>query len=289
MRNNQSKIRLQNGEVVFGCALQQYRTTEIPRLLAAVGFDFLFIDAEHGGFDLETMQDMIDAANHAGITPFVRVGELQYSLITRVLDVGAQGIIFPRVESPRLLAEAISWTKYPPVGIRGFGFMAPQLGYEERKLPEIIAHLNVNTMVIVQFETMTSLEKSDELLAVPGIDVAMIGPTDLSISLGVPGEFEHPKLLDAVSKFVERSERHGVVPGIHCRTAKMAIPWLKRGMRLIGGGSEHGMMLEKARDTITDLRHTLAELALNQSTQDWDTGVQSTDFSRVVLASQKPD
>ena len=101
MRENRTKARLRSGELVYGCALQQYRSPEIPRLLAAVGFDYLFIDTEHGAFNLETVQDLVSASNHAGITPFVRVGEMLYSLVTRALDIGAQGIIFPRVESPR--------------------------------------------------------------------------------------------------------------------------------------------------------------------------------------------
>jgi len=259
MKVNETKSRLHNREIVIGVALQQYRSTEIPRLMAAVGFDYLFIDSEHGGFSLETVQDLVIASNQAGITPFVRVGEMLYSLVTRVLDVGAQGVIFPRVESASLLEEAISWMKYPPYGTRGFGFMAPQLGYERCSMPEVMEHLNEQTMVIVQFETALSIEKCDELLAVPGIDVAMVGPTDLSISLGVPGEFEHPKILQAIQVFVEACERHGVVPGIHCRNAQMATPWLRRGMRFLGCGSEHGMMLEKAMDAMSEVRTAMAE------------------------------
>lgn len=260
MKVNLTKSRLANNEVVFGVALQQYRSTEIPRLLAAVGFDYLFIDAEHGGFSLETVQDLVVASNQSGITPFVRVGEMLYSHVTRVLDVGAQGIIFPRVESASLLKEAISWMKYPPQGTRGFGFMAPQLDYEQCTMPEIMDHLNAQTTVIVQFETTLSIERCDELLTVPGIDVAMVGPTDLSISLGVPGEFDHPKILEAINVFIAACERHKVVPGIHCRDYHMAMPWLRRGMRFLGCGSEHGMMLAKARDTMVEIRTVMSEL-----------------------------
>ncbi|MBA3440030.1 MAG: aldolase [Pyrinomonadaceae bacterium] len=265
MNVNRTKARLQSNETVFGCALQQYRSTEIPRLLAAVGFDYLFIDSEHGGFGLETVQDLVVASNQSGITPFVRVGEMLYSLVTRVLDVGAQGIIFPRVESPTLLEEAISWTKYPPLGTRGFGFMAPQLGYKTLSMPEIIEYLNAQTMIIVQFETGLSIEKCDELLSVPGIDVAMVGPADLSISLGVPGEFDHPKLLKAIDTLVEACGRHGVVPGIHCRTAKMALPWLGHGMRFLGCGSEHGMLFEKAKDTMAEVRAAESQSTMTQN------------------------
>jgi len=116
-------------------------------------------------------------------------------------------------------------------------------------------------MIIVQFETETSLDKCHELLAVPGIDVAMVGPADLSISLGVPGEFTHPKLVGAVERFIVACQQHDVVPGIHCRTAELALPWIKRGMRFLGCGSEHGMMLEKARDSMSAIRQAAAELS----------------------------
>src|SRR3954469_17408758 len=98
MRANRTKRRLLLGETVFGCALQCYRSSEIPRALAAAGFDWFFIDMEHGGFDLETAQDLVAAGVSAQITPLVRVAELQYSLVARLLDIGAQGIILPRVE-----------------------------------------------------------------------------------------------------------------------------------------------------------------------------------------------
>src|SRR5689334_14599695 len=116
MRVNQTLNLLRRGETAFGCAIQAYRSPEVARALGAAGFDYTFIDMEHGGFDFETVQDMIAAAAQSGITPVVRVGELLYSLVSRLLDVGAQGIVLPRVEDPVLLADALSWMKYPPHG-----------------------------------------------------------------------------------------------------------------------------------------------------------------------------
>src|ERR1019366_1317033 len=109
MRTNTTRERLAKGEVVYGCGLQVYRAPEIPRAFAAAGFDYVFIDMEHGSFNLETAHDMITACKLAGITPIVRVGEVQYTLCARLLDQGAQGIILPRVEDPKVLAEALSW------------------------------------------------------------------------------------------------------------------------------------------------------------------------------------
>jgi 2-keto-3-deoxy-L-rhamnonate aldolase RhmA len=261
MRTNHTLARLGEGKTVFGCALQQYRSAEIPRLFAAAGFDYVFIDMEHGPFDLETVQDMNAASAAAGITPIVRVGELLYSLVARVLDAGAQGIIFPRVESPEALQEALTWTKFPPAGKRGYGVMACMVDYQPAGFAGIVEHLNANTMTVVQFETRAAMERADELLAVPGIDVAMVGPADLSISLGVPGEFDSPVLVDTVLRFMEQCARHGVAPGIQNRSVAQARRWAERGMRFVGAGAEHGLLFERAREAVAELRGTQAQTA----------------------------
>jgi 2-keto-3-deoxy-L-rhamnonate aldolase RhmA len=261
MRTNRTLARLAEGETVFGCGLQQYRSAEIPRLFAAAGFDYVFIDMEHGTFDLETVQDMIAAAVGAGITPIVRVGELLYSLVSRLLDAGAQGIIFPRVECPRKLEEALSWTKFPPQGQRGYGVMPSLVDYETRSFPEIAAHLNANTMTVVQFETRAAMERADELLSVKGFEVAMVGPADLSVSLGVPGQFDSPVLVDTVLRFMETCVKHGVAPGIQTRAVAQARLWAERGMRFVGAGGEHGLLLERAREAVAELRQARAQTA----------------------------
>jgi 2-dehydro-3-deoxyglucarate aldolase/4-hydroxy-2-oxoheptanedioate aldolase len=261
MRINHTKEKLRRGETVFGSALQHFRSAEVPRLFAAAGFDYIFIDAEHTGFGLETLQDMIATSVQAGITPIVRPAELLYSLTARVLDIGAQGVIFPRVEDPGLLEQAISWTQFPPRGKRGFGIMPPVLDYESRSFAEITEHLNANTLVVVQFETKLALERSEELLAVPAIDVAMVGPSDLSISLGVPGHFESPVLVDAVGKLIRACEDRGVAPGVQCRSSVEALRWMERGMRLVGVGSEHGLLMEKSRETVIMMRKAVVTSA----------------------------
>src|SRR3974377_1816565 len=130
MRVNHTRERLTKGETVFGCGLQVYRSAEIPKAFAVAGFDYVFIDMEHGSYDLETVQDMIAASNGAGITPIGRVAELLYSLVARLLDAGAQGIILPRVEDPAPLAEALSWMRFPPLGERGPRGEAAKIGDE---------------------------------------------------------------------------------------------------------------------------------------------------------------
>src|SRR6202166_170432 len=137
MRANLVKQNLRAGKLQLGTGFGQLRSPEIPRLLAAAGFQWAFLDTEHGGFDLETVQDICRVSNLCGLSPIVRVADLQYSLVARSLDCGAQGVIFPRVESPELLERAVSWTKFPPVGIRGYGLGATQLEYEKATFPQV--------------------------------------------------------------------------------------------------------------------------------------------------------
>jgi 2-keto-3-deoxy-L-rhamnonate aldolase RhmA len=230
------------------------RSPEVPRILAAAGLDWSYLDSEHGGFDLETLQDLIRAANEAGLCPIVRVADLQYPLVARALDCGAQGVLFPRVESAELIEKAISWTRFPPEGVRGYGLQPTHVSYEAVGMPDIIAHANANTMVVLQIETKTALDRIDELLSVPNIDAVMIGPADLSISLGVAGQFEHPTLVAAIEKIRDACIRHGIAPGIHMRSLKLVQYWRDRGMRFLSCNSEIGFMLEKATEVVAALK-----------------------------------
>jgi 2-dehydro-3-deoxyglucarate aldolase/4-hydroxy-2-oxoheptanedioate aldolase len=254
MHINKTRERLAKGETVFGSGLQCYRSAEIPRTFAAAGFDYVFIDMEHASFNLETVHDMITASLVAGITPIVRVAELSYSLVARLLDSGAQGIILPRVEDPRLLAEALSWMRFPPEGKRGYGVNPTMVDYEARSFAEIIAHQNRNTLSVVQFETTTAMERADELLSLKGVDIAMVGPADLSISLGVPGQLDHPLMVSTIERLIEQCNRHGVVPVIQTRGVPMARQWAERGMRFVGAAAEHVFLLEKSKETVAQLR-----------------------------------
>ncbi len=254
MRINKVKYALAQGQLQLGTGFGQLRSVEIPRMLAAAGFDWMFIDTEHGGFNLETVQDICRTSVMAGICPLVRVAELQYSLVARALDCGAQGVVFPRVESVELLERAISWTKFPPLGIRGYGLTPMQVDYERATFSQIIEHVNANSMVVLQIETRKAVEMRDELLSVPGVDAVMIGPADLSISLGVPGDFQHPSMVEAMEAVRDSCLAHGVAPGTQTRTPALARFWKERGMKFLGCSSDTSMLLERAVDIIEALK-----------------------------------
>jgi 2-keto-3-deoxy-L-rhamnonate aldolase RhmA len=253
MRKNSVKQALAEGKVQLGCNFGQLRSQEVARVLAVAGFDWAFLDCEHGGFGLETIQDICRICSYVGLAPIVRVADMQYSLVARSLDCGAQGIIFPRVESAELLEKAISWTKFPPEGVRGFGLSTMQVNYEAMSIPEILEYMNENTLVVLQIETALAVEIREELLAVPGIDAVMIGPVDLSISLGCAGDFQHPKMVEAMGAVRDTCDRRGIAPGTQTRSLSLAKFWRDRGMRFLGCSSEIGMMMEKAQEIIKGL------------------------------------
>jgi 2-keto-3-deoxy-L-rhamnonate aldolase RhmA len=250
MRENSVKRALKEGKLQLGCGFGNFRSAEIPKILAAAGYQWAFIDTEHGNFGIETVNDLCRLAHLVNVCPIVRVADFQYSLVARALDCGAGGIIFPRVQDPRQLETAISWTYYPPAGIRGYGLAPNNANYEPLTFSQLIEHYNENLMRVVQIESVRALEAIDEILSVPGFDTVMIGPADLSISLGVPGNLDHPKMVGAMEAVRDACLRHGIVPGTHTRATAMARFWRERGMLFLGCSNDLGMLLEKAAENI---------------------------------------
>ena len=253
MKINTVKKALAEGQVQLGAGFGLLRSPDVARIYADAGLHWAFIDTEHGGFDLETVQDICRFAVLVGLCPIVRVAEMQYSLVARALDAGAEGIIFPRVESPELLAKAISWTKFPPVGVRGYGLTPLQVGHAKATIPQVIEHLNANTMVVLQIETKYAVEIRDDLLSVPGIDAVMIGPADLSVSLGVGGEFLHPSMVEAMEKIRDSCVAHNIAPGTQTRGVPQAKFWRERGMLFLGCSNETTMLYDRACEIVREL------------------------------------
>lgn len=254
MKQNTVKQALREGRVQLGTGFWQLRSQDVVRILAAAGFDWAFLDGEHGGFGQETLQDLCRMAAKVKLSPIVRVADLQYALIARALDCGAEGVIFPRVESPELLERAVSWTKYPPEGVRGMGLGPLQVDFEPASIGDIMAHFNRETLVVLQIETRRAFEARDELLSIRGIDAVMVGPVDLSVSLGVPGDFEHPSMVETMEKIVESCRAHGVAPGTQTRNLGLAKFWRDRGMLFLGCSNETAMLYERAKDITAALR-----------------------------------
>ncbi len=254
MHINHVKKALKEGKLQLGCSFAQLRSPAVATILGKAGLDWCYLDAEHGPFDLETLQDLCRAAIAAGMAPIARIADVQYHLVARTLDAGAMGILLPRVESREVLERAVSWAFFPPKGLRGFGFTQHNVDYEPVTIPQIIAHHNDNTMLVFQIETVAGLERREELISVAGVDAVMVGPADLSISLGIPGQFENPKLIEAIDKIIETCNKYGVAPGIHMRALHLAKFWRDRGMRFLSTGGDALFLYDKAAEAVKALR-----------------------------------
>jgi len=254
MKKNRVKQALREGKTVIGTMITEFRTPEIARMMAAAGFDFIFIDTEHSPFTLETVVDIVRACRAVDLVCLVRVPDAEYHLIARALDAGADGLMIPRVETREVVEQIIQAAKYPPWGVRGYGLRAITTNYEKAEVGDWIEWLNENTMIVIQIERKRAIENVDQLVSVRGVDAAFIGPHDLSISLGVPGQFDHPRMVEAIQRVVDTCKRHNIASGIHVRDLQKLLYWKERGVRMLTYSTDVNMIMSAATEAVEELR-----------------------------------
>jgi 4-hydroxy-2-oxoheptanedioate aldolase len=247
LRNN-VKEKLARGEVVASMTVRLVRGIEIARIARSAGFDMLYIDLEHAAFSLETTSQICIAALEAGVAPFVRVPANTPEYISRVLDGGALGIIAPHIRSAAEARAVVAAAKYPPLGERSNAGTLPQLHYRTFPAAEVYAAVNNATMVIVQFESAAALDAMDEIIAVDGVDVVLMGLNDLLADWGIPGQYDDPRVRDAYARTIaacRRRGKHTGVGGLASRPDLMA-EYLKMGARYVSTGTDLGFLLAAA-------------------------------------------
>ena len=234
-------------------AIIQIPSAPLANLLAQVGFDWLLIDTEHGPIDTETVHVMIRATSGVNVTPTVRITQNLDWLAKRVLDSGALGVMFPNVNSGQEALAAVRAVRYPPDGSRGVGptFAALRWGLAGE---DYLKDANREVMAIVQIEHIDAVERIDEILAVPGIDLPLVGPYDLSASMGLMGQVAHPKVQDAVGRVLAATQKAGVPAGIFCMTADEANRYIEQGFRAILVGVDTAFLMAGAKATLDQIR-----------------------------------
>ena len=230
------------------------RSVEIARLAKTAGFDSLYIDLEHSSLSLETTSQICCAALTCGIAPLVRVPQVE--LIQRVLDGGALGIIAPDVRNAEQAREVVRAAKYPPLGERGFASVLAQLQYRTVPTRDLYAALNDATMVIVQFESAEAIDNADEIFAVEGVDMALFGTNDLTADMGIPGDYEHPRVRDAYARAIAAAKKHGKHVGVGGLAArpKLTAEFVKMGARYVSTGTDLGFLLGAATEQARQVR-----------------------------------
>jgi 4-hydroxy-2-oxoheptanedioate aldolase len=228
MQSNTTKAKLKAGETVIGCFVR-YPHAGLVELLGYHGWDFLVFDGEHGTLEPRECEHMVRAAELRGVTPLVRVTTNQPPIILRLLDTGAQGAHVPWVNSAKEVEAAVQSVKYHPRGVRGLAGVRAAGFAQATPLAEYIQHANSETLVVIHIETASAVAQISEIAAVDGVDVIFIGPTDLSHSLGVTGEVQHPKVQTAINQVVDAVAKAKPALGIMIGSAETASQWRDRG------------------------------------------------------------
>lgn len=252
---NPVRRRIEAGGVALGVGVRVVRGVEIAKLMKVAGFDWLFIDLEHGQMSIDAACQISVAALDAGIAPLVRVPMGQTTMGTRCLDGGALGIVMPHVDTPeeaRAIADAY---RYPPVGHRSIVGGLPQVAYASLPIGEAAATINAATLVAVMIETPKAVANADAIAAVPGIDMLLMGCSDLTLEMGIPGQFEDPRLVAAIETVVAACRRHGRIPAIGGIYAEALLArYLKLGMQAALAGNDLPLLLGAATQRAKAMR-----------------------------------
>jgi 2-keto-3-deoxy-L-rhamnonate aldolase RhmA len=244
LRNN-VKEKLARDEVVASMTVRLVRTIEIARMASTAGFDTLYVDLEHSSISLEACGAICVAALEAGIAPLVRVAANTADHIARVLEGGALGIIAPHVHSAEQAREVVRAAKFPPLGERSNVSGLPHLQFRAFPQAEAYAALNDATMVIVQVESAVAVEHADEIVAVDGVDMVLVGLNDLLADWGIPGEYDHPRVRDAYGRTIAACRargKHCGVGGLATRPDLVA-EFVRMGARYVSTGTDLGFLM----------------------------------------------
>jgi 2-keto-3-deoxy-L-rhamnonate aldolase RhmA len=239
------KEKLAHDQLVASMTVRLVRGVEIARMAATAGFDMIYVDLEHSTLTLEATGQICQAALSAGVTPRVRVPANTPEYIQRVLDAGALGIIAPGVRSAEEARAVVAAAKYAPLGERGAGGALPHLEYRPFPTAEANAALNDATMVIVQCESAEFLDRADEIMAVEGVDLALIGTNDLLADWGLTGQYEHARVRDAYARVIAAAQRHGKHVGVGGLATRpdLAADFVRMGARYVSTGTDLAFLL----------------------------------------------
>jgi len=253
---NSAKQKLAAGKLVLCMGLRQARSPDIAMIAAECGFDAIYADMQHSPLSLETVSAICVGALGQGITPLVRPPSHAGDAISRALDGGAQGVIVPDVNDAAQARAIVEHGRFAPLGHRSVMGPTPALGYRALPLGEINQALNAETLIVVMLETPLGIANADEIAAVPGVDIVLIGSNDLCTGLGIPGQLRHPKLREAYEAAAKACSRHGKTLGVGGIRGDLELQrdLVQLGARFIIAGNDTGYLAAAARKDAESLR-----------------------------------
>ena len=255
---NPIKELFKQDKIALGMNVRLARSGDIAGIAKSTGHDFIFIDAQHSLYNVETIGHIALAAIGVGIAPLVRVRSYNDPQTQVLLDNGVMGIVFPDVNTADQAREAVRRSKYPPIGTRSVGGGYPILNYKPTPVPDAVAALQDNTLVVCMIETQEGLDNVEAIAAVEGVDVVHVGSNDLLTAMGMPGAFGCPQHIAALEKVIAACKKHGKIPGVGGdRNLARQVAFIRKGMRFITTNSEIAFILSEGSRVTGELRTAL--------------------------------
>ena len=247
MVTNQVRLRLAEGGLALGFGVQHMRGSAAGMIAAATGFDWLFIDMEHGAMSVGEASQIAIAALSQGVTPIVRVCKDAIHEGTRCLDNGALGVVVPHVDTAEEAAAVVKAYRFPPLGHRSWGGPPYAFGLRPQKQAEAQETLNREILVVCMIETPEAVANAETIAAVPGVDVLLIGTSDLTATMGIPGQLGHPDVRKAYQTVGAACAKHGKVMGMGgVYDETIAADYVGLGARFLLSGSDHAFLTAAA-------------------------------------------
>lgn len=253
MRANPVKQKLAAGGTALGTMVFEFSSPGLPALLVAAGAEFALYDMEHSGFTMAEMRRQFAYCRGIGLVPIVRPPAKTYAAVSQLLDIGAMGLMFQMVESREEAEELVRWTRYPPRGVRGAMFGGAHDDYQAGGLAEKMRGADERTFVLAMIETRKGAENMEEILAVKDIDGGHLGQFDLSLSLGIPGQFENPQIQSTIDRLAGTCKRLGKTAACMAPTMDTAKDWHKRGFRMISYSCDSALLQSGLREGLQAL------------------------------------
>jgi len=252
---NNARRKMQAGGLALGFGVQHLRSMSTPMLAAASGHDWLFIDCEHGAFSIQEATQLCLAALPTGITPILRVCADALDEGTRALDNGAMGIVVPHVDTAKQARRIADAFHYPPQGHRSWGGSPAIYGYQPPSPAEAQKALNAEILTVVMIESPEGVKNADAIAAIDGVDVLLMGTSDLTAELGIAGQIGHPKVVDAYAAVIKACKKHGKFAGMGgVYDQENASRYISMGAQFLLSGNDHAYLMAGAGARATFLR-----------------------------------
>lgn len=246
--------KIQSGELLLGTCVTSNNSLW-PKALASSGLDFVFIDTEHISLSRKDLAEMCNTYKGRGIVPIVRVYKADHHLICQAIDAGAVGVVIPYVETIEDVRVLIGATKFRPLKGEKLNHYLEGTESLPPKLEQYLIDYNKGYLSIVNIESVPALQQLEKLLSVPRLDGVFIGPHDLSVSLGVPEDYDHPDFINAVRKIVGMSKKYGLIVGIHfSEQIERQIFWVKEGVNMVIHSSDFALFTQRLNKDFDQIR-----------------------------------